>query len=304
MSEKKTDINMKKLVLIKYLYTISEEQSHRLGASASFAILSFHDCVEMLLVLIARKKHKSEQDSFLQYWQAVRDLPYKDKMSNLNKVRVSLKHHAIFPNPDEIACCREDAKLFLITCMDRYFNEDFDTLSLASLIAYDEVKEMIEEAEGYINDGSIYDALLKCKLAFITLLTTYESDKKQWFKSIFDIGEKIDDSYKSLLANNKEIEPWFKKVTNTTNDIRNTLKIISLGIDYKKYAFFNFLTPHVQQAGSPLGEVSYIPESKMSFESGKYVKLEDCRFCVDFVVDSAMKLQGLQYSIEQCKRTP
>ena len=59
MSEKKEDLNIKKLVLIKYLYTMAEEQSHQLGASAGFSILAFHDCVEMLLVLIAHKKHKS-----------------------------------------------------------------------------------------------------------------------------------------------------------------------------------------------------------------------------------------------------
>lgn len=304
MSEKRTEINMKKLVLIKFLYTIAEEQSHQLGASAGFSILAFHDCVEMLLVLIAHKKHKSDQDYFLQYWQVVPNLPYKGEMDNLNKVRVSLKHHAIFPNPDEIARCREDVKLFLTTCMDQYFKVDFDTLSLASLIAYDEVKKMIEEAEQYIKDESVYEALLKCKLAFIKLITIYDSDKKQWFKSILDIGEDIDDGYKSVLKNNKEAEHWFKNVTNTTNAIRNTLKITSLGIDYKRYAFFNFLTPKLLYSRSPLGEEIYIPDSKTTFESEKSVKLDNCRFCVEFVVDSALKLQGLQYNLEQYKKTP
>lgn len=305
MSEKKIDTDIKKLVLIKYLYTIANEQSQQLGASAGFSILSFHDCVEMLLVLIARQEDiRSQKKSFIEYWREIPNLPYMGEMDNLNNVRVGLKHHATFPNPDEIARCREDVKLFLTTCVDQYFKVDFDTLSLASLITYDEVKKMIEEAEQYIKDESVYEALLKCKLAFIKLITIYDSDKKQWFKSILDVGENIDDGYKSLLKNNKEAELWFKNMTNTTNAIRNTLKITSLGIDYKRYAFFNFITPKLLYSRSPLGEEIYIPDSKTTFESEKSVKLDDCRFCVEFVVDSALKLQGLQYNLEQYKKTP
>lgn len=304
MSKIKSENIIKKLVLIKYLFFIGEEQSGQLGASAGFSILAFHDCVEMLLVLIANYKRKRTQGHFLEYWNEIPDLPYKGDMDNLNNVRVSLKHNATFPNPDEIARCRKDVKLFLTTCMDQFFKVDFDTLSLASLIAYDEVKKMIEESEQYIKDESVYEALLKCKLAFIKLITIYDSDKKQWFKSILDVGENIDDGYKSLLKNNKEAEHWFKNVTNTTNAIRNTLKITSLGIDYKRYAFFNFITPKLLYSRSPLGDEKYIPEPKSTFESEKSVKLDDCRFCVEFVVDSALRLQGLQYNLEQYKKTP
>ena len=198
------------------------------------------------------------------------NLPYKGEMDNLNNVRVSLKHHATFPNADEITRCREDVKLFLTTCMEQYFKVDFETLSLASLIAYDEVKKLIEEAEQYIKDGCVYESLLKCKLAFIMLLAIYESDKKQWFKSILDIGETIGTGYEDVTINNPNGAKWLKQITNTTNDIRTTLKIISLGIDYKKYVFFNFLTPHIRYTRSPIGDESYIPDSKTTFESEKY----------------------------------
>ena len=46
----------KRLAIIKYLYRIGVEQSMQDGAFAGFSILSFHDCAEMFLLLVAENK--------------------------------------------------------------------------------------------------------------------------------------------------------------------------------------------------------------------------------------------------------
>lgn len=297
MSKFKLENHIKRLALIKYLFFIGEEQSHQLGAAASFSILAFHDCVEMLLVLIAHHEKKRTQKFFLEYWNEIPDLPYRGEMDNLNNVRVSLKHNATFPSRDEISRCHDDVRLFLSDSIYKYFETDFDDISISNLIIFDEVKKYIEEAEILFKEDSLYEALVKCRMAFIKLISTYESDKKQWYKSIFEVGEKIGEDYKPLVSGKKQEKLWFEQVTKTTNEIRDILKIISLGIDYRKYSLFNFITPHVQYWRSPKGEEGYRPDSEAYYKSTRTIKPEECRFCIDFVVDSSLKLQEMQFDV-------
>ena len=77
MLNKKSEIIIRRLVIIKYLYLIGVEQSKQTGTFAGFSILAFHDCVEMLLVLIAEKRKKKPQQHFLDYWDKIPQLPYK-----------------------------------------------------------------------------------------------------------------------------------------------------------------------------------------------------------------------------------
>lgn len=65
--------------------------------------------------------------------------------------------------------------------------------------------------------------------------------------------------------------------------LKETLKIITLEIDYKKYLKFRKLVPRVlwHSGGNSFTKLK---------ES--YTK-EECRFCFDFVVESAIKIQEL-----------
>lgn len=300
MSKNNSENLLKKLVLIRYLFTTAEEQSYQHGATASFSILAFHDCVEMLLVQIAHHEKKRTQKFFLEYWNEIPDLPYRGEMDNMNNVRVSLKHNAVFPSSDEIARCREDVKLFLTTCMNRYFKTDFIKLSLADLVIYEEIRNNIKEAEQLYNEDCLYETLLKCKMAFLRLLSLYESDKQQWCNSILNIGKEISAEYKSVVPRmDIHKSRWFEQVTQTLNATRDALKISAIGIDYKKYVLFNLITPYVIKVCAPTDtEYKYQNESKEHFESTKTITKNDCQFCMDFVIDSALKLQEFQFSVQ------
>jgi len=300
MSKNHSENLTKRLVLIKYLFFIGEEQSHQLGAAASFSILAFHDCVEMLLVLIAHHEKKRTQKFFLEYWNEIPDLPYRGEMDNLNNVRVSLKHNATFPSRDEISRCHDDVRLFLSDSIYKYFETDFDDISISNLIMFDEVKKYIREAEMLMKEDSIYEILLKCKMAFIRLLSLYESDKQQWYNSIFNIGKEISTEYMSLVPRmDAHKSRWFEQVTQTLNATRDVLKISAIGIDYKKYVLFNLITPFVIKVCAPTDtEYKYQNETKEHFESTKKTTKQDCQFCIDFVIDSALKLQEFNFDIK------
>ncbi len=298
MSNLKQEVTTRRLVLIKYLYRIGLEQSKQSESFAGFSILSFHDCIEMLLILIAEKKRKKKQEYFLGYWNVITDLPYKEAMENLNNVRKMLKHHGNFPNKDEIDRCRIDTKVFLTDCFKSYFGIGFDNLSLSSLIAFDSVKEEIDRAELLMKEGNTYECLEKCKTAFMKLLSDYKSNKAEWNNGILDVGVRIGNDFRKLAKNNKEGSRWFEQVTKTTNYVRETIKIIALGIDYKRYVLFDHITPRVIEGCNATGTI-YIPEQKDSFEAHKSVTSEDCQFCISFVVDCALKLQEFDYDINK-----
>ena len=111
----------------------------------------------------------------------------------------------------------------------------------------------------------------------------------QWYRSIFNVGERIGDDYKNLVPR-KDISKsrWFNQVTKTT-------KISALGIDYKKYALFCFITPSYTPTCGPTGERGYILGATETLS----IKPEDCQFCIDFVIDSALKLQEFNFDINK-----
>ena len=78
--------------------------------------------------------------------------------------------------------------------------------------------------------------------------------------------------------------------------MRDVIKITALGIDYKRYALFNYITPNVIEGCDATGTI-YVSDKKESFESKISVKRDDCQFCISFVVDCALKLQEFDFDI-------
>ena len=288
--------NIRRLVTIKYLYLIGVEQSKQAGTFAGFSILAFHDCVEMLLILIAERKKKKLQQHFLDYWGIIPQLPYKVQMGNLNNIRNNLKHHANFPDKIDIQRCCEDVGAFLKESTKEFLKLEFDDISLSTLISFETVREDVEKAEVFMKDGLFFESLDYSKKAFMKLLSTYESNKGQWRNSILNVGVKVGNEYRKLAKSNTEGSNWFELMTKTTNSMRDVIKITALGIDYKKYALFNYITPNVIEGCNATGTI-YVSDKKESFESKISVRREDCQFCISFVVDCALKLQEFDFNI-------
>ena len=298
MSNLKAEIIIRRLVAIKYLYLIGVEQSKQTGTYAGFSILAFHDCVEMLLVLIAEKKNKKSQQHFLDYWGIIPQLPYKVQMGNLNSIRNNLKHRANFPDKSDIQRCCEDVGAFLKESIKEFLRIEFDDISLSTLISFETVREDVQKAEILMKDGLFFESLDYSKKAFMKLLSTYESNKEQWCNSILNIGVKIGNEYRKLAKSNTEGRNWFEHMTKTTNSMRDVIKITTLGIDYKRYALFNYITPNVIEGCNATGTI-YVSEKKESFESKISVRRDDCQFCISFVVDCALKLQEFDFDINK-----
>ena len=164
------------------------------------------------------------------------------------------------------------------------------------MIEYHNINGYIRKAEELLSQNKTYECLLNARIGFEELLVTYESDKRQWRDSIFCIGKEVGTDYRRLVTSDKDGRKWFEEVTVTSNAIRNILRISALGIDYRKYALFDFITPRVIETCG-IGDEKYAKEELKHFELTKSIKQEDCRFCIDFVVDCALKLQEFDFNI-------
>jgi hypothetical protein len=238
------------------------------------SILTFHDSIELFLELTAEHvdKGKSGMD-FLRYWDLLSTkieggLAQKEQCRQLNTARVALKHSGVLPSKLSIDGFRSTAKSFFEENTPKVFGINFSEISLIELIINKETKTLLYKAQMLVKERKIDDSLDSIALAFNTLVDDYEESKTDEFgSSLFFIGNS---SFKGSQA----------------------VKILSLGLDYKRYAKFRLLTPDIQR--SIEGEYQIQKKRK-----GKYIATEsDVEFCMTFTVESALILQEFDYSLQ------
>lgn len=290
------EIITRRLAIIKYLYTIGVQQSKQADTIAGFSILSFHDCIEMFLLLIAEHNNtKTDKLSFMDFWDKFPNLTLKESMRAVKDRRVSVKHKGQFPSKSDIEISRISVTDFLIQNTKIQFNIDFENVSLLDLIAYTEVKDYLILSEKLLAKNNYDDSLMNSSFAFQNLIDFYESNKEFWYQKTFDLGEKIGKEYEHLIGRNSNYESrWFKEVTNTLNKIREVSKLTGLGIDYKKYSVFKLLTPKVYRDANG----NYTALYKMS-DKGVILNKDNCQFCIEFVLECAIKLQDFDFDLKE-----
>ncbi len=295
------DIIIKRLALIKYLYNLGIEQSKQSETIASLSILSMHDSIEMYLKLLAEHLNiKSEKFSFIDYWVNIPTLTLKESMRNLNARRVNIKHKGLLPSKGDIEISRVNTIDFFEQNTLIHFGVDFSEISLLSLIQYEKTRERLTNAQKALDETNIETCIEEVALAFYELISSYENSKSSYlgnspfyfgknlnFLSSFHmgIGNSSNDRFESKLGE------FVDKVKDSLDGIQNAVKIMSFGIDYKRYAKFKLLTPFVSKTigGELKAEV---------WGKKKWTK-ENCQYCIDFVLDSALKLQEFDFDINE-----
>lgn len=161
----------KRLTYIKYLYQQGVEQSKLPEVIAGFALMQFHDCIEMFLLLVAENLGKKDYAkwSFMQYWTEIGTLTMRDAMNTMKQRRVSLKHHGSFPSHDDVVECSINVGTFLHENVQNQFGIDFDTISLVDLVSYESVRSPLSIAVQNMADGKLYDSLVQSRIAFSNL---------------------------------------------------------------------------------------------------------------------------------------
>lgn len=307
----KIDEAMKRLAFIKYLHSIGVEQSKKAEPFCWASVLTFHDAVELFLELASEYLDVSKRIKkikFMEYWSLINpiltskgknELTQRISIDRLNSARVALKHNGTSPSKSAIAEFR--------TCVSEFFEENtpivfsvrFSKISLISLIQYKETRRRLIQAQNLLREEKIDDALAKIAISFVRLIDDYEDKKKDEFgRSPFFLGDVCSPVLTSDNDDMSDIESCLDDIADVIDSLQDAVKILSLGLDYRRYARFKFLTPKVVRRLSEKKEKIYLTAKSRRTKKRK-PSVEDVRFCIDFVIESAIVLQEFDFEVEQ-----
>jgi hypothetical protein len=252
---------LQRLSFIKYLFLVGLAQSYQPEPLCGASILSFHDSVELFLQLSLERLNIStgnKELSFMDYWDTIdkelknTTLSQKEGMKKLNRVRVNLKHHGIVPSKLDIESCRFNTSAFFNENCLTIFGVNFDDISLLNIIKFKRQRELLKQAKEAFENGLIDNSLEKLPLSFEYLILDYEESKKDKFnRSPFFFGESMTYLKSVYLGGIINFDPQIKKVVDNMSksieEIQKAIKILSFGIDYKKYVKYESIVSKVRR---------------------------------------------------------
>lgn len=294
-------IYLQRLSFIKYLFSIGLYQSNQPEPLYGVSILSFHDSVELFLQLSLRKLNISKSSkSFMNYWEIIDNelkntkLSQKESIRRLNKARVALKHHGIIPSKLDIESFRATTLAFFNENCNTIFQTDFDDISLIDIIKFEQSRELLKKAKSNFEKNLIEESLKNIALSFEYLISDYEESKRDRFhRSPFFFGKSmmfLDSFHYERGFKDGKIKDFVEIVTESIGAIQKAIKILSFGIDYKKYIKYKSIVPSVLFTTD--GTPNYYIYDDIT------INKEDLEFCTNFIVESALKLQEFDFELE------
>jgi hypothetical protein len=309
LSASKTD----RLAFIRYLANQGQLQLTLPEPTSAAALLTFHDAVELFLQLAAEHSHLTityPKDRFIDYWPKLSDagkpLPFAEAMKRLNDARVSLKHRGVLPRRADLIDFGHIVADFLQEATPLIFGFSIESVSLTSLVANETARTELKSAEAALSEEDIPKALEYCAASFDSLITSYEdAARDEWRRSPFEPAcesfrpGRLAFEFRNLRRSPQSGQPderldrlygklddHFSHVWRAVEALEDALRIVLLGLDYRRYYRFRELTPFVSKSFG--GERRFGARRR---ESGFSVTADDVNFCIQFIVESALHLQ-------------
>lgn len=287
---------IERLSFIKFLYGLGVEQSRAAEPMNAASLLTLHDSVELFLQLASECLDVGKkQMNFLQYWDVLSGklsdggLTQKEAMRRLNAARVALKHQGIRPSRVDVEAFRATATTFFAENTPRVFGIPFASISLIDLVAYEAVHITLKETQQQISEGRFKDALSSCRLAFHLLLDQYESTIRNHFGLSpfpFAVNRGYFRFHSTGLDEFNDTRDLIEEIRTSFEAVEEALKILSLGLDGRKYEKFRMLTPNATKKRDGQYDVRWDrTRQEMTFTKG------DAEYCLDFVIEAALILQ-------------
>jgi hypothetical protein len=171
------------------------------------------------------------------------DLPYRRRLLEVNRVRVSAKHDGIFPNRKEIDGYVTDTRKFLEEVCRKALGVDFWTVSLISLLDDGEAKSLLQAAETAHRNAEYAQCLTDCRKAFFVTFETYYDTQADLNNSFAIFGSRAPYYARDKEYIKKNVREHFDYIVLDHTQIDRDL--VKEGIDHT--AFWNVwrLTPQV-----------------------------------------------------------
>lgn len=283
---------VKRLAFIRYMYQVGVEQSRKSEPLSALSILTFHDSVELFLQLVCVVKGvKSTNITFMSYWDEIKNkttliLTQKETMRKLNDARVQLKHSGVIPSHFEIVSADHSVTNFFLENTPLVFEMQFESVSMSYFVQCVQAKENLDMATRLIEESKFEESLDKISLAFEQIIDDYELKKVRESGGRSPFSRPQPKSYRMGIKDRIQKE-YFKDIDDSIELLQKKIKIFDLGLDAKHYAKFESLTPWWRKDISG----HYFSHK---YKRDKPLTINDCLFCFDFVVESALHIQELE----------
>ena len=308
----------KRLIIIKQLLKIGLNQS-KLSDNLSFlSILSIHDSIDMFMNLSAEKKAIKSRGLFLmQYFDHIPELILKSSVEKINKRRNSLKHDGLIPGRIEIEETCSIAIIFFKENTPKVFDIDSDSITLFSLIDYDDIRIPLETAQAFLENGDHKNAIKSISIAFYH--TTIQDRKLQKGEIENPLNKaNINPIIKDWKFYTQQMEPLFEdqelvftehkteegyveiseglasiayRTNNALNYIFDSLDLLRAGVGYRQYRYFESFMPKTYPNRKKPEQLDVLV--KMSNKNRQFTKAE-VEFAIQFVLDFTLKLQEIR----------
>ncbi|MGE4241717.1 hypothetical protein [Ramlibacter sp.] len=289
---------MRRLAFTKYLHASAEQQSRAPGLRNSASLLEFHDAVEMFLLLANEHMNTGlpARATFEQYWAPLSEklgaaLPKQTAMRRLNDARVSLKHRGQLPSAADVSLYRETCSEFFALATPLIFGIEFSAISLAAFVEPHRARVFLQAAASCHASGDKQGSAENFAMAFDALLKHYTDHDplEMGRQSPYDFGRDLRFARfsSSRRGDDRALEDFSRAVIESIEPMRRSLKILALGLDYRSYSRFKWLTPIVHTFAAGNTSVEW---NRLSPEDIDDVSLD---FCESFVVDSALRLASV-----------
>lgn len=215
---------------------------------------------------------------FMEFWEKVKQSGHKEPghktpMSQLNDMRVSLKHKGILPRPQSVRDLFPRVEIFCEEVARDLLSVDFGDLSLADLVADDEVRNALRDATQALSNGDKNEAFTNVRIAFDKLHRLISKDMP-----LIDEPRPVRSSSYDIP---RDTVNDLEHLSDAVSECVETLNVSMLGIDPIRYTSFINNTPHISWTVSGL---------RQTMLSRDYNNVPDDVFhtCFEFVVDVAL----------------
>lgn len=287
--------NVQRLSFVKYLYTLAIEQARLPEIQASASLLIFHDSIEVFLQIASEHLDAGKpQPNFMDYWDflspkiAGAALPQKESMRRLNKARTSLKHSGTFPSKLDIESFRASVTQFFVEAFPLIFNLEFSEISLIEYVSNDEVKLHLKNAIDFARKRDYETSMNEIALGYEKLIYTYTTGAGgNLAGSEFSFGRSMGFIPSVRLGLREQMDmgrvgKLFDATIKSIEELQSAVRILALGINYKKYVKFRSRLPSaVRMAGG-----NYVVQHM----GRKDIDHDHVDFCIMFVVECAIRL--------------
>ena len=277
------------LLLSKWLFMKGEQHCiDNDPVSAGLAISLFQDAIEIFIWTLVKKfdAQITEKTSFLQYYDKIKqapgnenkdELPHKGKILELNKARVNFKHYGILPDPSEAQKFRGYTEDFLRVSFEKFFGEDFDEISLSSLIGFEDVKKHVQIAERKLKEKNYTESATELAKA-----------RKLLFDKLDRSIPKVDYNLKRV-SNlfNRQAQSDASKIFNYLYNYLNILRSLNIinmcGVSINDYSKIEMILPKANQTMNGKFHITHF--------KAMYSK-EDIDFSISFIINLSLKIQS------------